>query len=128
MIDISSLNHANDILEDLEIIASVEDDYIPERISIRMNGVLSHSNTAEFTDSIMDFFNGDWKRAVIIMDLSRLQYISSSGIGAFTTIRMQADHKESPLYLLSMNPKVRQVFDQLGFSSFFRIIDSPEEI
>lgn len=128
MIDLEVLNRANDILEGLEIEASQENLNGSQSIIISLRGILSHMNTSEFADKIMEFFQGDWKEYPLILDLEKLQYISSSGIGSFSTIRMQADHKNSPLYLIQMNSKVRQVFDQLGFSSFFEILDSLEDI
>ncbi len=128
MIDISPFEIANDTLADLRLSARIEEVSSRERIIISMEGVLSHTNTAEFTDCIIGFFQTDWKGAVIVLELSGLQYISSSGIGAFTTIRMQADLKDSDLYLLNMNAKVRKVFDQLGFTAFFKLIDSFEDI
>ena len=128
MIDITPFEIANDTLADLRLRARSEKDSSRERIVIAMEGVLSHTNTAEFTDCIIGFFQSDWREAEIILELSGLQYISSSGIGAFTTIRMQADLKDSALYLLNMNSKVRKVFDQLGFTAFFKLIDSIEEI
>ncbi len=128
MIDFDVLNRANDLIDDLKIEAVLDTTGNQDRILIRLQGVLGHLNTVEFADRIIEFFQGDWKGIPIIIDLKDLQYISSSGIGTFTTIRMQADHKNSDLYLLKMNQKVRQVFDQLGFSSFFRLIDSLEEL
>ena len=128
MVDLDVLNRANDLIDDLKIEAVLDKATGQERILIRLQGVLGHLNTAEFAERILEFFQGDWKGIPIIMDLEDLQYISSSGIGTFTTIRMQADHKNSDLYLLKMNQKVRQVFDQLGFSSFFKLIDSLEEL
>ncbi len=128
MIDLSVFDTANETLPDLRIETELVDTVKPVQVKIALIGVLSHTNTADFTDCIMSFFQNDWKNAVIILDLSKLQYISSSGIGSFTTIRMQVDLKDSTLYLLNMNSKVRQVFDQLGFTAFFTVIESQEEI
>ena len=127
MVDLNLLNSVNDDLEGLEIEAFL-DQLEGERIIIKMKGILTPVNTGEFTGKIMDFFYGDWKEIPIILDLSDLLYISSGGIGALTTIRMQADHKKSPLYLLGMNEKVKRVFDLLGFTSFFQLINSIEDI
>ena len=128
MVDLDILNRANDFLDDLKIDAFLDSTADQDRIYIRLQGVLGPLNTAEFAERILEFFQDDWKEIPIVMDLKDLQYISSSGIGTFTTIRMQADHKNSDLYLLQMNQKVRHVFDQLGFSSFFNLIDSLESI
>jgi len=128
MININVLNQLNDTLEELEVHAELDREKHPHKVIIRLKGYLNHLNTADFAEGIMEFFRGDWKDLIIVLDLSELLYISSSGIGSFTTIRMQADHKDCPLYLAGMNDKVNAVFEQLGFSAFFNLIDSPEAL
>ena len=124
MIKLSSFSHLNTLQEGLVIHSSLDERFSPPAVILAFEGVLDQSNTIEFAEAVMEFFGGSWKNNPIVLDLSDLQYISSSGIGSFTTIRVQADHKGSPLYLMNMNMKVRGVFDQLGFSSFFSNIDS----
>jgi len=128
MIDFSALTGLNDLQEELEISCMLDEGFSPSGVVISLRGVLDQSNTIEFAEAVMDFFNGNWKEHPLFLDLSELQYISSSGIGSFTTVRVQSEHKGSPLYLVDMNVRVRSVFDQLGFSSFFNIIDSIEDV
>lgn len=128
MMDFSVFTQLNDQQEGLIIQCSLDERFSPPAGILSFEGILDHSNTIEFAEAVMEFFGGEWEEHPLILDLSGLQYISSSGIGSFTTIRVQADHKSSPLYLLNMNTKIRTVFDQLGFSSFFEIIDDLQEI
>jgi len=128
MINLNVINYGNSLLEDLQVEAFLDKDAPTARIIIKMNGVLGPVNTGDFTERLMDFFYGDWKEIPIILDLSELLYISSSGIGAMTTLRMQADHKKSPLFLVGMNEKVRKVSDILGFTGFFQLADSIEDV
>jgi anti-sigma B factor antagonist len=128
MLDFSTFNRLNDNQEGLTVQCSMNDKFSPAAAVVSLKGYLDHSNSIEFADAVLDFFGADWEDNPFILDLSELQYISSSGIGTFTTIRVQADHKNSPFYLLKMDPKVRGVFDQLGFSSFFNIIEDLENI
>lgn len=123
MLDFSTLNRLNENQEGLAVQCSMNDQFDPPAAVVSLKGYLDHSNSIEFADAVMDFFGSDWEDHPFILDLSGLQYISSSGIGTFTTIRVQADHKNSPFYLLKMDTKVRGVFDQLGFSDFFNIIE-----
>jgi len=127
MIDFSSFIRFNNLQEGLEIHCSVNDQFSPPAAIFSLRGILDQSNTIDFAETLMEFFRGEWEGHPLFLDLSELQYISSSGIGSFTTIRVQAERKKSPLYLLGMNVRVRAVFDQLGFSSFFHIIDSVED-
>ncbi|MDC7234712.1 MAG: STAS domain-containing protein [Spirochaetales bacterium] len=128
MLDFSALNRLNDSQEGLSVQCSMNDQFSPAAAVVSLKGYLDHSNSIEFADAVLDFFSGDWENHPFILDLEGLQYISSSGIGTFTTIRVQAEHKNSPFYLLKMDNKVRSVFDQLGFTSFFNIIDSLESV
>ncbi len=128
MIDFSALEAFSGDQEHLRLNCTLDTRFDPPAALITMKGYLDHSNSIEFADAIVDFFNGDWKRHPVVLDLENLQYISSSGLGSFTTIRVHAELKESPFYLLKMNGKVRTVFEQIGFSSFFNIIESLEEV
>lgn len=128
MLDFSTLNRLNDNQEGLTIECSMDERFEPAAAVVSLQGYLDHSNSIEFADAVLDFFGTEWENHPFILDLGGLQYISSSGIGTFTTIRVQADHKNSPFYLLKMNSKVRGVFDQLGFASFFNIVDDLESI
>jgi len=128
MVDFSSLIRLNDLQEELMVQCVLDSRFTPPAAVLSLHGVLDQSNTIEFAEGIMDFFAGEWKENPVILELSELQYISSSGIGSFTTIRVQAEHKGSPLYLAGMNSRIRGVFDQLGFSSFFNIVSSIGDI
>lgn len=128
MLDFKALNRLNGSQEGLTVECAMDGHFEPAAAVVYLHGYLDHSNSIEFADAVLDFFAADWEGHPFVLDLSELQYISSSGIGTFTTIRVQADHKNSPLYLLKMNSKVRSVFDQLGFSSFFNIVDNLESI
>ena len=55
----------------------------------------------------------------LVMDLTGLTYVSSTGIGSFTTLLIECKNREISLVLKHMNEKVKSVFDLLGFSSFF---------
>lgn len=128
MLDFSTLIRLNENQDGLAVQCSLDEQFNPPAALVSLKGYLDHSNSIEFADAVMNFFGTDWEDHPFILDLSGLQYISSSGIGTFTTIRVQADHKNSPFYLLKMDAKVRGVFDQLGFSSFFNIIEDLETI
>jgi len=126
--DFTSFEDIGKYNEGLIVSGRLDEGCSPPAAVIFLSGILDNSNTGDFAAAIMDFFSGHWKRNPVVLDISGLSYISSSGIGSFTTVRMQCSHKESPLFLMGMNEKVRTVFDQLGFSSFFTIIDSLDEV
>ncbi len=65
---------------------------------------------------------------VLVFDMDRLKYISSSGIGAFTNILVSADRYGYRIVLYRVSVNVKSVFDTLGFSQFFRLMDDWEDL
>lgn len=63
----------------------------------------------------------------IIFDLSGLNYVSSTGIGAFTFLLKSAKNSKGDLVLLHIQQKVFEVFQLLGFNQFFTIPSNMDE-
>jgi anti-sigma B factor antagonist len=57
----------------------------------------------------------------IILDCSQLEYISSSGLRIFLSIRKEAAANGSKVIVRSINADIRQVFMMTGFISLFEI-------
>ena len=57
----------------------------------------------------------------IILDCSQLEYISSSGLRIFLSIRKDAAAKGSKVIVRNINAEIRQVFVMTGFISLFEI-------
>lgn len=62
----------------------------------------------------------------IIFNCAHLDYVSSTGIGSFTAFLKAVKGKGGDIVLLSLQPKVYEVFQLLGFATFFTIHDSLE--
>ena len=60
----------------------------------------------------------------IVLDMSRLDYVSSAGLRCLFNLVTQVNNLKGKLVLCGMEPEVRQVFDVSGFTSFFSISDS----
>ena len=58
----------------------------------------------------------------IILDCSQLEYISSSGLRLFLTLRKESAAKGGKLQVRAINADIRQVFMMTGFISLFEII------
>lgn len=63
----------------------------------------------------------------LIFHCGSLNYVSSTGIGSFTGFLKAVRPKNGDLVLLEIQPKVYEVFQLLGFSSFFNIKESLDE-
>lgn len=57
----------------------------------------------------------------IILDCTNLEYISSSGLRIFLTIRKEAASKGCKVVVKNISADIRQVFVMTGFISLFEI-------
>jgi anti-anti-sigma factor len=55
----------------------------------------------------------------LVLDLSRVTYIASMGVGLLSTLMVKAEQKSVTLVLLDIPPRVRTIMDALGLLSFF---------
>lgn len=67
------------------------------------------------------------ERFNILMDLSRLEYIDSSGIGFFTaTLKILRDHN-GDLKIVNLHPYIKRLFDLIHLDYFISIYDNIDE-
>jgi len=57
--------------------------------------------------------------SVVILDMRHVDYISSTGVGAFVSGLVDAKRRDISVKLRDMQPKVSAIFQLLGFLSFF---------
>lgn len=67
------------------------------------------------------------QRIRIVLDLSATTYLSSSGLRALLHARKQAQAAGGDVVLCGMRPRVREVFEVIGFTSLFRVFDRMAE-
>ena len=72
--------------------------------------------TAEAVKPLLEASNRE-----IILDCSQLEYISSSGLRIFLSIRKEAASHGSKVIVRNINADIRQVFMMTGFISLFEI-------
>ena len=63
----------------------------------------------------------------VVLDLSRLEYISSAGFRILLIAAKRADEAGSRLVLCGVMGKVRQLFDLGGFLDLFTIVGARED-
>ena len=59
---------------------------------------------------------------LIVIDCSELEYISSSGLRTFITIRKASHAKGGKVQIKGMNNTIRSVFMMTGFLNLFEIV------
>jgi anti-sigma B factor antagonist len=63
----------------------------------------------------------------MILDMSEVRYINSAGLRTLADILTQNKNNGGDLKLNNLNPKVRRVFQIIGFDKFFAIYATIEE-
>ncbi len=88
---------------------------------IQIEGYLDAHTATEFERAIEDqIAQGNVK---IIVDCGKLDYISSAGLGVFMGFVEEVRDEGGDIKICSLIPKVRQVFELLGFEQLYHIED-----
>ena len=102
-----------------------KEEAIPNCLYIYMNGYIDTYNSNFFQKKITKVIEAGFIN--LIFNCSALNYVSSTGIGSFTSFLKMIKPKGGDIVLLEIQPKVYEVFQLLAFSQFFNIKESSEE-
>ncbi len=91
---------------------------------LRLHGYLDAHTAADFECAIQKKFASGC--VCIAVDCAKLSYISSAGLGVFMSFIEELREKDGDIRIGGLLPKVRQVFDILGFSEIFQIFDTAQ--
>lgn len=69
----------------------------------------------------------DKKSERIVLDLSGVSYMDSSGVGTLVEIKRRVDRHKGRFVLAALQPRVYGVFEITQLHKFFEIADSVEE-
>lgn len=95
-------------------------------IILELEGYLDTYNSKSFQQYVQKIIDEGYR--YIVMDCKGLTYVSSTGIGSFTSFNRMLLQKKGELILVRMISKVYEVFKLLGFLSFFKIFDTFDEV
>lgn len=85
-----------------------------------LDGYLDTYNSPPFQEFMHKLIEKDQYRYIIV-DCSKLSYISSTGIGAFNAISKMIEIHQGNLLMVKVVPKVNEVLTLLGFSNSLKI-------
>lgn len=94
-------------------------DGIQSGILVNLSGYIDTYNSVYFQKQINKVISAGF--ANIVFACSALNYVSSTGIGSFTSFLKLVKPKGGDIVLMNIQPKVFEVFQLLGFSQFFTI-------
>lgn len=59
--------------------------------------------------------------AALIIDLSEVDYVSSSGLKVLAAVWRDTRERKGNLMLVGLNPRLQEIFDMVGFTTFFDV-------
>ncbi len=94
-------------------------------VILTVQGFLDAHTFEEMERTINDLF--EERAHKLVVDLSKLDYISSAGAGVFIGAIGTAQENDGNIILMKPSPNVKEVFDLLGLSQIFSFADTLEE-
>ena len=92
---------------------------------IDLHGELDAHTASQLEEALQQLINN--KKANIIVNFQRLDYIASAGLGVFMAYIEDVRSIGGDIKLTNMNSKVYNVFDLLGFPTLYDILDDEEK-
>jgi anti-sigma B factor antagonist len=85
---------------------------------------LDVSNAPDFKSSVLPAME---LAAVVALDLSKIDFMDSTGLGAMVACLRQVEARSGRLYLCNLGPKVRSLFELVRLYKVFDIVNTREE-
>lgn len=90
-------------------------------VILRLEGYLDAHTAPQFEEAVQnEIEKGNLQ---LIVDGSQLTYISSAGLGVFMSFIEEIRERGGDIKICGVVPKVRQVFEILGFNELFDMVD-----
>lgn len=103
----------------------ISEDKKADAVILALSGKLDATTAKTFEDKILGVINSGAQRLVV--DLSLLEYVSSSGLRVFLLAAKRLQGTDGKIVLCALKDQIRQVFDLAGFSSILPIYGSRDE-
>jgi len=91
---------------------------------VRATGRITSSTCAMFENTLRNLVSND-KR--VILDLTNIDYIDSSGLGSLVAVYTHASRTKCELELANPRTRVRDLFSRSGLASFFSKVQEAGE-
>ena len=86
-------------------------------MTVVFEGVMDTLAVPEVEEAVQPIFTSETKE--IIIDCSKLEYISSSGLRVFLSIALDTQSSGKHVSITGLSDLVREVFDTTGFTNLF---------
>ena len=99
--------------------------YVNRGIIVHPIGQIDTYNSSQFQNRISTLIASGYCN--IIFDFSYVSYMSSTGIGSLTFILKALSSKNGRMIIYGIQPKIYDVMNLLGFTTFFEVKNTREE-
>ncbi len=90
---------------------------------LKFDGSFDLQSSSAMLELLLSVINRMDRSRGLVVDLENVSYIPSTGVGALTMVLTTAKKREIPFKVYRIQPKVRAVFELLGFMNFFEEAD-----
>ncbi len=102
----------------------IKNSLIDDVFTINVIGEVDASSSIHLDQSISE---ATTKYKKILVDCSKLEYISSAGLGVFMSYINDLEEKQVKMVLFGLSNKVKHVFQILGLDQLLKITHNEEE-
>ncbi|NCO74460.1 MAG: STAS domain-containing protein [Cyanobacteria bacterium] len=99
---------------------------LPKVKVLRPEGILDSAKSAQFRQQINELI--DEGVNVVLIDLKKVTFMDSSGLGALVLILKTVRNSGGRLFLMSLNDQIKMLFDLTNMGSIFEIIKDKSEL
>jgi anti-sigma B factor antagonist len=92
---------------------------------VSVSGRIDSGNAKQFEEALMSKLSA--VTSSVLLDLSRLQYISSAGLRVILLAAKQQQASKRNFALCSLTPMIKEVFEVSGFNRILGIYSSRDE-
>ncbi len=90
-----------------------------ERSEVKLIGDLDIYTSPGFSKQVLEEFQREEKD--LVFDAERLDYIDSTGLGAFISVYKTVNEKEKSISIVAAKPNVKKIFKITELDKIFRI-------
>lgn len=90
-----------------------------DQVLVAVEGSLDSSESHKLEIVLNDILNG--KRVNLVIDFSKLEYLSSSGLRVLLGAQKMTNESIGNLVIKNVNPDIMEIFKLTGFSDFLNI-------
>lgn len=99
---------------------------LPKIKVLRPEGIFDNTKSTQFRQQIGELISQGVN--VILIDLKKVTFMDSSGLGALVLILKMIRNASGRLFLMSLNDQVKMLFDLTNMGNLFEIIEDKSEL